>query len=67
MIIKNTSKGMSREYFDSGPTYFEDGTGQHGVELQVGRNGFYKIYIFIYDKSNKRIKVIKYADGGYGC
>ena len=54
-------------YFDSGPTYFEDGTGQHGVELQVGRNGFYKIYIFIYDKSNKRIKVIKYADGGYAC
>jgi uncharacterized protein YceK len=54
-------------YFADGPTYFEDGTGRHAVKIQVGRNGFYKIYIFMYDKSDKRIKVIKYGDGGYAC
>jgi uncharacterized protein YceK len=54
-------------YFAYGPTYFEDGTGRHAVKIQVGRNGFYKIYVFMYDKSNMRIKVIKYADGGYAC
>jgi uncharacterized protein YceK len=54
-------------YFDTGPTYFEDGTGRHAVKIQVGRNGFYKIHIFMYDKSDKRTKVIKYGDGGYAC
>ncbi|HSY75055.1 MAG TPA: hypothetical protein VK810_06270 [Dongiaceae bacterium] len=43
--------------------YFKDGTGQHAVDVQVslkGKNASWH-YAFIYDKENKRIKVIKYG------
>jgi hypothetical protein len=43
----------------------EDGTGQHAITIQEGINGTYWIHVLIYDKDNKRIKVIKYKDGGY--
>jgi len=42
---------------------FEDGTGQHAVRILVSSNhtnaAWY--YALIYDKENKRIKVIKYG------
>jgi hypothetical protein len=43
--------------------FFEDGTGQHAVEFEVFRhnqNASWQ-YALIYDKENKRIKVIKYG------
>jgi hypothetical protein len=45
--------------------YFEDGTGQHAVEITIGINGRWWRHILIYDKDNKRIKTIKYATGYY--
>lgn len=45
--------------------FFEDGTGQHAVGIKVGAGGTWWEHILIYDKDNKRIKVIKYRNGGY--
>jgi hypothetical protein len=42
--------------------FFEDGTGQHAFEFTAfppGQNATWN-YVLIYDKENKRIKVIKY-------
>jgi len=44
---------------------FEDGMGQHAVEIIIGINGRYWRHILIYDKDNKRIRTIKYATGYY--
>ena len=49
--------------------YFEDGNGQHAVAIEIGIDGIwegtYWKHVLIYDKENKRIKVIKYKDGHY--
>jgi|GEM_PF-238771 len=44
---------------------FEDGTGQHAVKVETGLNGGYWEHVLIYDKDNKRIKVIIYGGGRY--
>jgi hypothetical protein len=42
--------------------FFEDGTGQHAVSIQVFPRGDVEWhYALIYDKENKRIKVTKYG------
>jgi hypothetical protein len=50
-----------------GPTQsFEDGTGQHAVQIETdigGKDAWY--HILFYDKDNKRIKVVKYFKGSY--
>jgi hypothetical protein len=46
--------------------FFEDATGQHAVRIETDINGDQAWYhILIYDKDNKRIKVIKYYRGKY--
>ena len=45
--------------------FYEDGTGQHAVEIIIGVNGRWWRHILIYDKDAKRIKTIKYATGYY--
>jgi hypothetical protein len=45
--------------------FYEDGTGQHAIEIIIGINGRYWRHILIYDKDDKRIKTIKYATGYY--
>jgi hypothetical protein len=45
--------------------FFEDRTGQHAVNIATGENGRYWKHILIYDKNNKRIKVIQYKTGWY--
>lgn len=55
-------------YYTMEVLYYEDGTGQHAVRVQTYTNGndsYY--YIFIYDKSNVRVKVMKYYYGHYSC
>ncbi|HSY16786.1 MAG TPA: hypothetical protein VK815_00565 [Candidatus Acidoferrales bacterium] len=50
----------------AGPIFFyEDGTGQHAVEIKIGLNNTAWEHVLIYDKGNKRIKTIKYSPGGY--
>ena len=46
--------------------FYEDGTGQHAVEIKYGLNGTVWHHVLIYDKYDKRIKTIKYASGNYG-
>lgn len=45
--------------------YFNDGTGRHAVEILVALNGTWWKHVLIYDKDNKRIKVVKYVYGHY--
>lgn len=45
--------------------FFEDGTGQHAVKIEIALNGTWWNHILIYSKDNKRIKVIKYSPGKY--
>jgi hypothetical protein len=61
--IRTLSSGEQRS---AGPIfYYEDGTGQHAVEIKVGLSGTVWLHILIYDKDNKRIKTIKHAIGHY--
>jgi hypothetical protein len=48
-----------------GTNFFKDGTGQHAVEIEVDLNGTAWNHVLIYDKNNKRIKVIKYVAWHY--
>lgn len=45
--------------------YFEDGTGQHAVNIRIGINEDCWENVLIYNKDNKRIKRIKYISGNY--
>ena len=45
--------------------YFEDGTGQHAVDVKIGVKGTWWEHVLVYDKANKRIKVIKHKSAGY--
>jgi hypothetical protein len=57
-----------KERTSAGPIfYFEDGTGQQAVKIEIGVNGTSWVHVLIYDKDNKRIKVIKYVAGHYAC
>ena len=47
--------------------FFEDGKGQRAVALRIGIDGTSWVYVLIYDRDNKRVKVIKYVDGYYMC
>ena len=49
------------------PSFYEDGTGQHAVKVQIetmDRDSI--VYIFMYDKSNMRAKVLKFYYGHFG-
>lgn len=53
---------------DAGPADFlEDGTGQHAVSISFAVNGTWWHHVLIYDRDNKRVKVIKYVSGHYRC
>jgi hypothetical protein len=45
--------------------YYENGTGQHAVRIEIGINGTWWEHVLIYDKNDKRIKTMKYSSGGY--
>src|SRR5215210_7060551 len=47
-------------YWISSMTFFEDDTGQHGVSFEITHDGTRWGYVLIYDKSNKRIKAVRY-------
>ena len=47
--------------------FFEDGTGQHAIRIEVfegNKNASWQ-HVLIYDKDDKRIKVIRYYYGKY--
>jgi hypothetical protein len=45
--------------------FCEDGTGQHAVEISIPLNGTFWKHVLIYDKTNRRVKTVKYRSGRY--
>jgi hypothetical protein len=45
--------------------FYQDGTGQHAVMVEIALNGTDWAHVLIYDKDNKRVKVYKYVAGHY--
>jgi hypothetical protein len=54
-------------YWMSDTTLFEDGAGQHAVKFKVNRVNHDEVFVLIYDKSNVRIKTIRFRNGSYAC
>ena len=52
-------------YWIFGVTLFEDGTGQHAVKIQINRVNHDENFVLIYNKSNVRIKTIRFSSGHY--
>jgi hypothetical protein len=50
---------------DFGVRFFENSTGQRAVRIEIGVHGTWWEHVLIYDKDNKRIRTIKYTNGGY--
>jgi hypothetical protein len=44
---------------------YEDSSGNHAVKIEIPVNGIWWEHVIIYDRSNKRIQVIKYKRGSY--
>jgi len=45
--------------------FFEDGTSQHAIRFEIALDGIDWAHVLIYDRDDKRIKVIKYMSGHY--
>ena len=45
--------------------FLEDDTGQLAVKIEIGLKGVWWEHCIIYGKDHKRVKIIKYKDGGY--
>jgi hypothetical protein len=47
--------------------YFKDGTGRHAIDVEIFKyhQNASCSYFIIYDKDNKRIKILKYRCGSY--
>jgi len=55
-----------RKFIDDNNIWFyEDMTNQHAVRIEIGLNHVWYEHVLIYDRNNKRIKVIVYANGRY--
>jgi hypothetical protein len=63
--IKNLSPEEKRNLGPYPAFFFEDGAGQHAVQIKIGINGTSWEHVLIYDKDNNRIKTIKYTTGHY--
>jgi len=46
--------------------FFEDGKGRHAVRISIPLEGVWREHALIYDKDDRRIKVIDYTSGRYG-
>lgn len=44
---------------------FENGAGQHAVQIEIPLNGTWWEHILIYSTNSNRIKTIKYSKGSY--
>jgi hypothetical protein len=59
------SLSLRKKDFVGSVDFFDSRTGQHAVDIKIGINGTWWEHILVYDKENKRVKVIKYRNGGY--
>jgi hypothetical protein len=51
--------------FVGGIKFFEDGMGQHAVEIRIDLHGTWWKHVLIYDGNDNRIKATKYKYGNY--
>ena len=65
-----TLSGQERSWWvnngDFAATYWENGTGQHAVILKCPHDGECWCHALIYDRDDRRIKVLKYSTGVTG-
>jgi hypothetical protein len=54
-----------RQFVQGGILLFENGDGKHAVKIEIPYYGVWREHVLIYDKDNKRIKVITYSGGEY--
>ena len=45
--------------------FYENKAGQHAVRIEIALDRVTREHVLIYDKDDKRVKVIKYANGRY--
>src|SRR5258706_5789422 len=64
-IVRSKYADRSENYWIDDISFFEGGTGQRAVKIHIPLDGTYQNYVLIYNKSNVRIKVIKFASGHY--
>jgi len=57
-IQKLPSKIKDSAFFEG---ILEDGTGQHAAKIRLYSDGTVWVHVLIYDRSDRRIKVIKYV------
>ena len=62
---RGTFADRSESYWIDQISLFEDGTGQHAVRIHITFHGTYWNYVLIYNKSNVRIKTVKFSSGKY--
>ena len=55
----------SESYWIDEVSFYEDGTGQNAVVIQIPLSGTWWKYVLIYDKNNKRTKTIKWESSHY--
>jgi hypothetical protein len=61
----NTLPKKERELAKEFQLFCDDGKGQHAIEISIPLDGTWWKHVLIYDKTNKRVKVIKYRSGYY--
>jgi len=42
--------------------WYGDGTGRHALDIKINVNGSWRDHLLIYDRENKRVKVIKFQN-----
>jgi len=52
-------------FFQGGISFYEDGAGRHAVKIETPYYGVWREHALIYDKDDRRIKVITYSGGKY--
>jgi hypothetical protein len=63
--IQKLSPQEQQAVSDSCIHFFRDETGHHAVRIEIPLDNRWRHHVLIYDKANKRTRVIKYHAGGY--
>jgi hypothetical protein len=59
------SSPSSESKYINGVEFFGDQSGKHAVRISIARDGAFREHVLVYDRTDKRIKVIKYVSGHY--
>ena len=58
---------LPKNYFinESNIWFYQNGTGQHAVRIEIPADGIWLERVLIYSKNGERLRVIKYSAGHY--